>query len=57
MQTDIRNESMKGGFVDLFNLFSDEESKEQGIHTFEFNEEDIMRSELVKFLISKIKEL
>jgi len=56
MQTDLhRNKG--GAFKKCYNLFSDEESDEFGIKTFEFNEDDIMRSELVKFLVKKFKEL
>jgi len=54
MQTDIRNECHQGGFYNLLKIFNDEESRENGIHTFEFSEDDIMRSKLVKFLIKKI---
>lgn len=54
MQTDLKNESSQGGFEALSKIFSDEESVNMGIYTFEFSEEDIMRSELVKFLIKKI---
>tara|TARA_Y100001963_G_scaffold57416_1_gene80378 strand:- start:3130 stop:3261 length:132 start_codon:yes stop_codon:yes gene_type:complete len=41
----------------MYKLFSDEDSHDMGIRTFEFDEEDIMRSELVKFLIKKLKQL
>jgi len=54
MQTDLKNESSHGGFEGLSHIFSDEESAQMGIYSFEFSEEDIMRSELVKFLIKKI---
>ena len=40
-----------------FIITENEESDEFGIKTFEFNEDDIMRSELVKFLVKKFKEL
>ena len=49
--------SRQGGFEKLFDLFSDEDSRSNGIATFEFNEEDIMRSELVKFLTKKLKAM
>ena len=52
-QADIGN---KSGFIKVKNIFSDQESKENGIHTFEFDENDIVRSELVKFIIKKIKK-
>jgi len=54
MQTDLKNENNQGGFQKMFKIFSDEESAQQGIYAFEFSEEDIMRSELVKFLIKKL---
>ena len=41
----------------ILNLFEDEASKNHGIHTFKFTEEDIVRSELVKFIITKLKSL
>jgi phosphate starvation-inducible PhoH-like protein len=56
MQTDLKNENTHGGFEGLSHIFSDEESVNMGIYTFEFSEEDIMRSKLVKFLIKKIRE-
>jgi len=54
MQTDLKSERIIGGFEKLVSVFSDEESIEQGIYTFNFSEEDIMRSKLVKFLITKL---
>ena len=56
MQTDIRHESKHGGFVKMSKVFSDEESLQHGIYNFEFTHDDIMRSELVKFLISKLNK-
>jgi phosphate starvation-inducible protein PhoH and related proteins len=55
MQSDLHNKDC--AFENMFRLFSDEESHEMGIRTFEFDEEDIMRSELVKYLIKKLKKL
>jgi phosphate starvation-inducible PhoH-like protein len=52
MQSDING---KSGFADMYSLFNDEESKEQGIHTFYFGPEDIKRSEILKYVISKIQ--
>lgn len=54
MQSDIGN---KSGFANIQNLFTCEASKNQGIHTFEFTVDDIIRSELVKFIVRKIKSL
>jgi phosphate starvation-inducible PhoH-like protein len=55
MQTDLP--SGKSGFVQMFDHFNDEESKENGIFTFLFTEEDIVRSALVKYIIGKLKNL
>lgn len=56
MQTDIKNGKLMGGFEELRRIFGDEESKAKGIFTFEFTEEDVMRSEIVKFIVGKIKK-
>ena len=37
------------------NSFDDDESRENGIHTFKFDEDDIVRSALVRFIIKKLK--
>jgi phosphate starvation-inducible PhoH-like protein len=54
LQADINGRS---GFQSIFNLFDDDQSKENGIFTFEFTEEDILRSQLVKFIVKKMKYL
>jgi phosphate starvation-inducible protein PhoH len=56
MQTDLRSENVKGGFEELHKIFSDEESQNMGVYNFQFTEDDIMRSELVKFLIKKMNK-
>jgi phosphate starvation-inducible PhoH-like protein len=53
-QSDIGN---KSGFTKIVNLFDDADSRENGIFTFKFTEEDIVRSGLVKYIIKKIKNL
>lgn len=55
MQSDLHSKDC--AFEQMFKLFSDEDSHEKGIRTFEFDEDDIMRSDLVKFLIKKLKQL
>jgi len=55
MQTDIKQGDKQHGFEKMFNLFTDQESITQGINTFVFDEEDVMRSELVKYLTKKLK--
>ena len=54
MQTDLRADYQQGGFGKLEKVFSDEESINMGIYNFNFTEEDIMRSELVKFIVQKL---
>lgn len=53
MQSDING---KSGYRAMSDRFSDEESKEQGIHTFRFGVEDIKRSKLLKFIIKRLEE-
>jgi phosphate starvation-inducible protein PhoH len=57
MQTDLKNENIQGGFEGLSKVFSDEESINMGVYSFDFTEEDVMRSDLVKFITKKLKEL
>ena len=56
MQTDLKNGS-RGAFSKLKELFSGEDSRDRGVHTFEFGEEDIVRSEILKFIVKKINTL
>lgn len=52
MQSDING---KSGFADMLSLFEGYDSEKQGIHVFKFFEEDIMRSEILKFIVKKIE--
>jgi phosphate starvation-inducible protein PhoH len=52
-QSDIK----QSGFNKVFNLFDNEESKERGIHTFEFGKEDIVRSEILSYVIEQFENL
>jgi len=54
MQSDING---KSGYSSMFNLFKDQDSKDNGIHCFGFNKDDILRSELQKFIIGKLETL
>ena len=54
MQSDING---KSGLNEIAKNFDDEESKKNGIHVFNFNKEDILRSEILKFIISKLEKL
>ena len=51
MQSDING---KTGFKEFFNIFDDDESKEMGIHTFSFTSRDIVRSEILTFIIKRL---
>ena len=53
MQSDING---KSGYADMFNLFKDKESQNNGIHCFSFNKNDILRSELQKYIIGKLED-
>lgn len=55
-QTDLTN-GKRGAFENIFNMFQDQESKDFGIRTFTFDEEDIMRSEIVKFLVKRFQKV
>jgi phosphate starvation-inducible PhoH-like protein len=51
MQSDING---KSGFPPMFDLFNGEDSVARGIHAFKFGKEDILRSEILKYIISKL---
>ena len=52
MQSDING---KTGFGPLMEIFDDEDAKKKGIHTFKFNKEDIVRSEILKFIVDRLE--
>lgn len=51
MQSDING---KSGFKEMAGIFDNEESRANGIYSFEFDNDDIVRSELVKFIVKKL---
>ncbi len=51
MQSDIGN---KSGFQQMLSIFNTTDAQHQGIYAFEFTEEDIVRSELVKFIVKTV---
>jgi len=53
-QSDING---KSGFLKMMKAFDDEESRKNGVFIFEFTDDDIVRSGLVKFIIRKLKEI
>jgi phosphate starvation-inducible PhoH-like protein len=54
MQSDIGN---KSGFTRVYDLFNNKESEERGIYCFQFDEDDIMRSEILKYIVHMFKKL
>lgn len=50
-QSDING---KSGFKPVYNCFVDEICEEQGIYTFKFGEDDIVRSEILKFIVNRL---
>jgi phosphate starvation-inducible protein PhoH and related proteins len=53
-QSDINGRS---GYNEIKDLFSDDAARQNGIHNFEFTKDDIMRSELCKFLVERFDML
>jgi phosphate starvation-inducible protein PhoH and related proteins len=51
MQSDINGRS---GFAPVYNLFDDKTSVSNGIHAFRFGTEDILRSDILKYIIKKL---
>ena len=51
MQSDING---KSGFKQMFDLFNDNESKDNGIQCFSFGFDDIKRSKILSYIIKKI---
>ena len=52
MQSDIAN----SGFSSIFDIFNDQESQDNGIKCKQFTSGDIKRSEIVKFIVSKLEK-
>lgn len=52
-QVDIKN----SGFKDVFDAFNNDEAKKNGIHTFEFGKEDILRSPITRFIIETFEKI
>lgn len=53
-QSDING---KSGFLKMVSIFDDDESKSNGIHVFRFEDKDIVRSGLVRFIAEKVKKI
>jgi phosphate starvation-inducible PhoH-like protein len=52
MQSDING---KTGFYDMIKLFDSEQSRGKGIYCFRFTEDDILRSEILKYIVKTLK--
>jgi phosphate starvation-inducible PhoH-like protein len=52
-QSDIKN----SGFEKIYNLFDDAKSVEHGIYAFKFGSEDIMRNNILGYIIEKFEDL
>lgn len=46
----------KSGFAEMYELFNNAESMEKGIHCIELGKEDIVRSELCRFIVDNIEK-
>lgn len=53
MQSDING---KSGFQKLYDKFDTEESRDNGIYCFSFQQSDIFRSEILKYIINVLME-
>jgi phosphate starvation-inducible protein PhoH and related proteins len=52
-QVDIKN----SGFAKVMEAFNNEESREKGIFCLKFEEEDIVRDEIIKFILATFKTI
>jgi len=52
-QSDLPNG--KSGFIDIYNLFDNEIAQENGIFCVELTEQDVVRSEICKFILEQFK--
>ena len=52
LQSDISN----GGFVEIYDLFNNSQSEENGVNCYSFGNEDIMRSDILKYIVAKLEE-
>jgi len=55
MQTDLKHKE-QSGFKTMYDIFNTEESQAQGIYCIEFTKDDIMRSELLRFIIDQVEK-
>ena len=53
LQSDING---KSGFKPMYKLFDDSVAEDNGVYCFKFTEADIMRSEMLKFIVSRLED-
>lgn len=53
-QSDIGN---KSGFTKIRQAFNDEDSEQQGIHSFVFSENEVVRSQILKFIVKRLERI
>lgn len=54
-QSDLSN-GKRGSWLKFYDLFDNKESRDQGIFTWEFDASDILRSDLVRYIVTKVAE-
>ncbi len=55
---DVQQQDTKdSGFNKVYNAFNNDIAKEKGIHTFEFDKSDIMRSDILSYIIETFEEI
>lgn len=54
LQSDING---KSGFKRIVDVFNDDESDEKGIYSFKFTQNEVVRSEILKFIVSRLEKL
>jgi phosphate starvation-inducible PhoH-like protein len=54
MQSDLKHKE-QSGFKPMFDIFNTDKAQAQGIYCVEFTKEDIMRSEILKFIIEQVE--
>jgi phosphate starvation-inducible PhoH-like protein len=54
MQSDLKHKE-QSGFKPMFDLFNTDIAKQHGIYCVEFTKDDIMRSEILKFIIEQVE--
>ena len=53
-QSDING---KSGFMDFFDTFNDETSRQHGIHCFSFTKDDIVRSGILRYIVERLETM